>query len=201
MSLMTPELRLATEDDATGVSLIYEPIVTDTHISFETMPPSPQAMRERIQTTLERFPWLVCEENNEVAGYAYASPHKTRDAYQWSVDVTVYVHEDYRRRGVARGLYESLFAVLRLQGVTNAYAVIALPNRASVRFHESLGFERIGLYHRVGFKNGEWRDVGHWELILQSHPAHPNPLTPLADLRGTETLADAVRAGEPSIHP
>jgi phosphinothricin acetyltransferase len=107
---------------------------------------------------------LVCEYDGHILGYAYASSHKERPAYQWAVDVSVYVDEAWRRKGVASALYESLFALLDVQGLSNAYAVIALPNDQSVAFHESHGFEPVGVYTDVGYKHGEWRDVGHWEV-------------------------------------
>lgn len=124
--------------DAESVTAIYTPIVEQTHISFETHPPTIGEMAQRIQNTVERLPWLVCEYNGQITGYAYASPHKERTAYQWAVDVSVYVNEVWRRKGIASALYESLFALLDLQGLCNAYAVIALPNPQSVTFHEHM---------------------------------------------------------------
>ena len=196
---MTPTIRLATESDAGEVADIYAPIVEGTHVSFETTPPSEAEMTERIRETVTELPWLVCEHDGGVAGYAYASRHSERPAYRWGVDVSVYVREEWRRRGVARGLYESLFALLRLQGRYTAYAVVALPNPASVGLHESLGFERVGLYRDAGYKNGAWHDVGHWELSLREVETPPPPPTPLADLRGSDGWEEAVSAGEDSL--
>lgn len=196
---MTPTIRLATETDAAGVADIYAPFVERTHVSFETVPPSEAEMAERIDETVTELPWLVCELDGEIAGYAYASRHKERPAYQWGVDVSVYVDERWRRSGVARGLYESLFALLERQGLYTAYAVIALPNAASVGFHESLGFEHIGLYRNAGYKNGEWHDVGHWERSIQEVEDPPSPPTPLEELRGSEDWDETLSAGESSI--
>jgi L-amino acid N-acyltransferase YncA len=196
---MAPTIRLATEADADAIAAIYAPIVERTHISFETEPPTVEETARRVRSTLERLPWLVCERDGAVIGYATASPHAERPAYQWAVDVSVYVDEAWRRRGVASGLYESLFAVLTLQGVRNAYAVIALPNPESVAFHESHGFERIGTYSNVGYKAGTWRDVGHWERQLRELATPPSPPTPLRELRDTERYADALAAGESSL--
>lgn len=196
---MEPTIRLASEEDAEAVTAIYTPIVEQTHISFETEPPTSAEIAQRIRTTTERLPWLVCEYDGQITGYAYASPHNERPAYQWAVDVSVYVHETWRRRGIASALYESLFALLDRQGLGNAYAVIALPNPQSIAFHESTGFEKVGVYRNVGYKNGDWRDVGHWELPLRSLPTPPSPPTPLDELLDTGSYTDALRAGESSL--
>ena len=100
---MTAEIRLATPEDARGVQAIYAPIVRDTAISFELEPPTVEEMRQRIVKTLEHLPWLVCERRGDILGYVYASQHRTRPAYQWSVDVSVYVHPNARRSGVGQG--------------------------------------------------------------------------------------------------
>ena len=127
---MTAMIRLATLDDASGVQAIYAPIVRETAISFELEPPTVAEMEQRIVKTLEHLPWLVCERRGNILGYVYASQHRTRAAYQWSVDVSVYVHPNARRLGVGQALYRSLFALLALQGFYNAYAGITLPNPA-----------------------------------------------------------------------
>ena len=114
-------------------------------------------------------------------------------------DVSVYVAEGCRRRGVARGLYESLFALLARQGFYTVYAVIALPNATSVAFHEDLGFERAGLYERAGYKHGEWRDVGHWERGLRPHETPPSPPIPFCEFSNPDEVDDALRAGESTI--
>src|SRR5918996_222132 len=138
-------IRLATERDAEEIASIYAPNVTDTIISFELEPPTADEMRLRIEATLERCPWLVCEREGRVLGYAYADAHGSRAAYRWSVDVSVYVHEDARRMGLGRALYTSLFAALDLQGFYNAYAGATLPNPASVGLHEAVGFRPVGV--------------------------------------------------------
>lgn len=188
----TPRIRLATPQDASAIQAIYAPYVRDTAISFEMVPPTVIEMAERIEKGLTFFPWLVCErEQGEIIGYVYASKHRERAAYQWGVDVTVYVHAAAQRGGVGRGLYSSLFALLRLQGFYNAYAGIALPNEPSVRLHESLGFVPIGIYHQTGYKLGRWHDVGWWELALQPHTENPLPPRPLPDIL---TQSESLRA-------
>ncbi|WP_035611677.1 arsinothricin resistance N-acetyltransferase ArsN1 family B [Haloferula sp. BvORR071] len=171
-----PLIREATLADAAPIQAIYAAIVRDTVISFEIDPPTVGQMEDRMQAIQQRFPWLVCEIDDEVAGYVYASAHHERAAYQWSVNVSVYIHPDYHRRGIGRALYTSLFALLRLQGIYNAYAGITLPNPGSVGIHESMGFEPVGIYKQVGYKFGAWHDVGWWSLALR--PLDPEPAAP-----------------------
>jgi phosphinothricin acetyltransferase len=185
---MAPVIRLATEQDAAQIQAIYASIVRETAISFEFDPPTVEEMRQRIRKTLERLPWLVYEDRGAILGYVYASPHRERAAYQWSVDVSVYVRADARRSGVGRALYTSLFRLLALQGYYNAYAGISLPNPASVSLHESLGFRPVGVFQAVGYKFGKWHDVGWWQLALQDRPASPKPPVPY------QSLCEAVTA-------
>jgi phosphinothricin acetyltransferase len=159
-------IRRATPDDAAGVAAIYAPIVLDSAISFELEPPSATEMGRRIHATVETLPWLVCHEGDEPLGYAYASTHRARAAYRWSVEVSVYVAGHQRGRGVGAGLYEALLALLELQGFHRALAGITLPNPASVALHEHVGFTAVGVYREVGFKRGAWHDVGWWERPL-----------------------------------
>ncbi len=190
-----PHIRLATELDATQIAEIYAPIVRDTVISFEVEAPTADEMRHRIEYTLERFPWLVYERRGRVVGYAYAGEHSPRAAYRWSVAVSAYVHESERRKGVARALYTSLFAVLVLQGFYNAYAGITLPNPASVGLHEALGFRPVGIYRGVGYKHGAWHDVGWWQLSLQERVASPRSPAPLREVRSSEGWNAALASG------
>ena len=198
---MPPTIRLAGPHDAEGVQAIYAPIVRDTAISFEVDPPTVEDMRARIVTTLEHLPWVVCVDGGTVQGYAYASPHRTRAAYQWSVDASVYVHEHARRAGVGRALYRALFPLLTLQGFVNAYAGITLPNPASVGLHESLGFRPVGVYRAVGYKLGAWHDVGWWSFALQPPPATPEIPRDFAAVRGSAAFDTALAAGSAFLRP
>lgn len=189
------EIRLATEADAEAMLAIYTPIVLDTAISFEMEPPSVDEFQSRIRSTLVRTPWLVCEMGGNIAGYAYAGALRTRAAYQWSVEVTVYVHADYRRLGVGSAVYTSLFDCLRLQGFMNAYGGIALPNPGSVGLHERLGFSHIGTYRNVGYKLGSWHDVGWWQLELTQPETEPSPPKGLPALLDTEEFQDCLNSG------
>jgi L-amino acid N-acyltransferase YncA len=180
---MSGSVRPADERDAEGICAIYAPNVHDSPISFETEPPTIGEIARRIREALVDRPWIVLEDEGGVLGYAYAAPHRGRLAYLWSVEVSVYVAEDARRGGVGQRLYQALFDLLRQQGYYNAYAGITLPNPASVGLHESLGFEAVGVYQKVGFKMGQWHDVGWWRLALQSDWGEPKSLVPFPRLR------------------
>jgi L-amino acid N-acyltransferase YncA len=170
---VTVHIRLATAADGEAVAAIYRPVVAETAISFETALPDGAEMARRIDDTLRAHPWLVCDVDGRTVGYAYATRHRVRGAYQWSVDTSAYIAEDFRRRQAGRALYTSLFAILAAQGYFNAFAGIALPNPASVALHESMGFEPIGVYRRVGYKLNRWHDVGWWQLMIKQHEASP----------------------------
>lgn len=192
-------LRLATEADAAAIRRIYAPYVDDTAITFELDPPSTDEIRERIRDTLAEYPWLVCAVDGDVVGYAYAGPVRKREAYQWSVESSVYVDPEAHRNGVARGLYESLLALLELQGYISVYAVATLPNPASVAFHESFGFEQDAAFEKMGYKHGEWHDVGWWSLTLREHPDDPDPPLSLWAAQDRAEWDEALTAGQSSI--
>jgi L-amino acid N-acyltransferase YncA len=175
-------IRVASAADAAAILAIYAPNVIDSIVSFELAPPSVDEMANRIAATLPTHPWLVWEADGVVAGYAYASRHRERLAYQWSADVSCYVRADARGRGIGKALYGALLGALRGQGFVNAYAGIALPNAASVRLHESVGFAPIGVYPAVGFKQGAWRDVGWWHCRVGELASQPAPPRPFAGL-------------------
>ncbi|MFN8374087.1 MAG: N-acetyltransferase family protein [Anaerolineae bacterium] len=194
-------IRLATEHDAEGVLAIYTPVVLETPISFEIEPPDAEEMRGRIRKALTSHVWLVCESDaGEVLGYVYGGKIRERFAYQWSTEVTAYVHPKAYRGGVGRALYTSLFAVLRLQGYYNAFAGIAMPNDASVGLHKAVGFEYIGVYHRIGYKFGRWHDVSWWERSLQAHDTEPTTPQPVETLLDHAEWQAAVQAGLPLLH-
>jgi L-amino acid N-acyltransferase YncA len=192
---MTAHIRLALPEDAEQIAAIYAPFCTDTAVSFENVAPTASEMAERIRKITERLPWLVLDDGGRIAGYVYASPHRERAAYQWSVDVTAYVSADYRRRGVGLALYTALFRVLVLQGYFKTYAGVTLPNPASVGLHESIGFERIGEYRGDGYKLGKWHDVRWYQRSLQPERPDPPPPHPLQEVLHTAAWEQAMTAG------
>lgn len=190
---MGETIRMATERDVAAILEIYAPLVSETAVSFELEPPSAHALAERNAETQRVYPWLVLERQNGVAGYAYASSFRKRQAYDWSSEVSVYVAEPYRGQGVARALYRALLALLRLQGFARAIAGITLPNPASVAFHERFGFVFVGCFARVGFKFSQWHDVGFWQLDLGATGDAPPRLRSPESLRDDPSWVNALR--------
>jgi phosphinothricin acetyltransferase len=176
-------VRLADPDrDAAAVAAIYRPSVENGLASFEEVAPDAAEMAARIRRTLTRTPWLVADEDDAVVGYAYAGPHHERPGYRWSVSISVYVADPARGRGIGHALYDELLSILRLQGFVNVYAGITLPNPPSVALHEGIGMRRIGVYERVGFKLGAWRDVAWYGLRLADPDGAPPDPIPLPEL-------------------
>lgn len=164
--------------DAAACAAVYAPFVLSSPTSFEERAPGESEMASRITRLTASHPWLIAEQDGVLAGYAYACAHRARPAYRWSTDVSVYVREQDRHRGIGRRLYEELLRRLRVQGFRNACAGITLPNEASVALHEHLGFVAVGVYRNIGWKAGAWHDVGWWQLDLS--PAMGEPTEPSA---------------------
>ncbi len=192
---MVAKIRLATESDAAQILDIYAPVVRETAISFEWEPPSVDEIRDRMRRVLEMLPWLVCDVDGRIAGYAYASPFKTRAGYRWSCELTVYVAPEFHRCGVARALYGALLPCLAALGYHVAVAVITIPNPASVGLHESIGMRRVGTFEAIGHKFGQWLDDGVWQMELGPPPDSPAPPVPFHDLVETQVLQNALDSG------
>lgn len=193
-------IRLATAGDADAIRSIYAPYVTSTPVSFEAEPPTAAEVAERIDETMETHPWLVCERDGEILGYAKAGPLRSYAAYRWTAELTVYVDEEARRRGVATALYGSLLACLALQGFKGAYAAVTVPNPESLAFHERLGFEEVGRFPRAGYVQGDWYDV-RWLYRSIDHGDRGrdlglDPPTPLPTAVDDPRWETALRAGE-----
>lgn len=178
-------LRLAKKEDAVAILDIYAPYIKNTSITFETEVPSVASFAERIENYLKNYPWLVCEINGKIAGYAYGSKYRERTAYQWSIECSVYVDEKYWKHGVAKALYTALFEILKQQGFMNVYAVINLPNEKSVAFHERLGFIHFADFENVGYKLGKWKTVGWWQRQLNEFIEEPPAPIKFSDLHKT----------------
>ncbi len=161
--------------DAPACAAIYAPYVETTPISFEERPPEAGEMASRIERVIAGYPWLIGEAEGETVGYAYASRLQERPAYRWAAEVSVYVASEQHGRGYGQTLYEALFERLRQQRLQVAWAGITLPNEASVRLHERLGFTRIGISQRIGWKAGRWHDVSWWQMELTPAGTGPPP--------------------------
>jgi L-amino acid N-acyltransferase YncA len=167
------------ERDAAAIAAIYAPSVLSGVASFEAEPPDEGEMARRIAEGSRSYPWLVTERDGAVAGYAYGSRHRSRAAYRWTVEVTVYVDGRRQRAGAGRELYSALLPLLARQRLHLAVAGITLPNDASVALHEAVGFQPVGVYREIGYKNGGWHDVGWWQAWLRSAGEDPEePLGP-----------------------
>lgn len=193
---MQPRIRLALPTDSGAIADIYSPAVTDNATSFEVTPPDAAEMARRIESLQPLYPWLVCEEDGTLLGYAYASRHRERAGYLWSVEVSAYVHPAVQRRGIGNVLYTSLFSILALQGFRNAYAGITLPNPASEALHKAVGFTIVGVYHNIGYKHGAWQNVVWLERQLDDLVPEPPAPRPLAEVENLPAFKAVLEAGE-----
>jgi len=187
--------RLATVDDAPQIQAIYAPIVTETATSFELTVPTIEDIAGRIKKYTAQYAWLVCMDHHTVTGYAYGSLHRTRTAYQWSTEVSVYVHHAYRKRNIGRALYLTLFDVLALQGYYNAFAGVVVPNHASEALHTAVGFAPIGVYRNIGYKLGKWHDVKWFQRVLRPQDKSPVPPKPIAEFLDSDVYLHALQTG------
>ena len=152
-------------EDAEKIAEIYNFYVLNTHHTFETEAVTTDEMQKRIAEVAENYPFLIAETDGKIFGYAYAVRYKPRQAYRFSVEVSVYVKPNAKRKGIGRLLYERLFEKLDETEIHAIIAGIALPNKASIKLHENFGFEKIAHFREVGFKFGKWIDVGYWERL------------------------------------
>jgi len=179
------KIRLATPDDSAVLLDIYAPFVMDTVVSFEYETPTVVEFSSRIANITVKYPWLLCEIDGRIAGYAYASQFSQRAAYDWSVDASVYIHRDYYRKKIGAALYHCLFDLLKLQGFYSVYAVITGANQRSIDFHQSLGFKPAGFYPNVGYKFNQWQDVQWLVLPINDYSKPPQKSKSVAEIKGT----------------
>ncbi len=169
-------MRLAKPEDAAGLLDIYSYYVEETCVSFEQQTPSAEEFAERIRNISAVYPYVVYETDGKIVGYAYAARYAVRASYCYDVEVSIYVHEAYHAKGVAKKLYDAVFELLAEQGLYNAYSGITVPNEKSHRFHEKYGFEFVGVFPDAGYKHGKWRDV-EW-MAKKIRPLDENPEKP-----------------------
>ena len=170
-------IRDASEDDAAACAAIYAPYVTDTAITFKSLPPTPAEMANRIAEARRAHAWLVLTDPaGAVVGYAYGMPYKARAAYRWSAEVSVYLERGRRRTGAGRALYTALFDRLETRGYRTLVAGMTLPNEASEGLHKAMGFGPVGVHERIGWKHGRWHDVAWLQRsigVAADPPAEP----------------------------
>ena len=172
-------VRAAAPEDAEQLLEIYTPFVISedsslSNVSFELAAPDVEEFRQRIQDISKQFPYLVGEVNGQILGYVYCHPYRERLAYQWAVEVTIYLAPAGQGKGLGRLLYETMEKLLCLQGVTMAYSCITVGNDHSIKMHQALGYRLIGTFTNSGYKNGQWLDTVWLEKQLQPCPKQPD---------------------------
>ncbi len=182
------EIRPALSSDASSILDIYAPYILNTIVSFETEVPTVKDFSQRIIANGESWPWLVYESDGVIAGYAYASKHRERAAYQWCVESSVYLDEHFQQKGIATKLYQTLFGILKFQGCRNVYAGITLPNEKSIHFHEKMGFKKIADYKNIGYKFNRWNTVRWYELQLNDYSNAPASFIKWKDIEPEDRL-------------
>jgi phosphinothricin acetyltransferase len=203
MTNKTPvAIRMAQPADAQAIADIYAPYVTDTAITFVSTVPTTEEIRRKMLDIERRYPYLVCAIGEAVVGFAYANRLRPHEAYRWNAELSVYIAPNHQGRGIATALYTALFQILKAQGFCNLYAVITLPNDASVALHKHFGFKELAVHRADGYKLGAWRDV-LWMLYRVEGAADPEthgPPVRLPELRPNEVetalrMASALLSG------
>lgn len=193
---MNATIRIAEQRDVPGILEIYTPFILHTAVTFEEIVPDELSFWKRIQDIMEELPFLVCEIDDRIAGYAYASAYRSRASYRWSKEVSVYVHPDFHRRKVAHALYSSLHEMVRFQGIANLLAIITMPNESSVAFHEFFGYRKCAEFSKVGYKLNQWQNVGWFELFIQDEKVAPkDQILRLSQIIGLPVFQEAIHNG------
>ncbi len=192
-------IRPATVEDAADILSIYANYIRETTVTFETEVPSVEEFGERIEKVLLSYPWLVCEVNGVVAGYAYASKHGERAAYKWSVDLSIYISKKYQRRNIATALYKALIVLLQRQGYVMGYAGVSVPNLKSEEFHKRFGFQEVGTFENAGYKLGEWRGVKWFAIQLSECLKDPQLPMMLQEAVDDNALKEVLREAAKNI--
>lgn len=169
-------IRIASPSDAPELLAIYAPYITKTAISFEYDVPSVEEFADRIRTTLEKYPYLAAESDGHIVGYCYVSILHGRQAYDWSVETSIYVDQNCKRMGIGKKLHDALEQALSAMGILNLYACIAFPigenpylTEDSVHFHEHLGYTHTAHFHKCGYKFNRWYDIVWMEKTIGKH--------------------------------
>lgn len=178
--------RFARPSDGPAVLAVYEPYIRNTAITFEYQVPSPEEFSRRISSIIKRYPYLACEENGMILGYAYASSYRSRAAFQWDVEVSIYLRPEAQGKGVAKGLYRRLLPMLEALGYRNVYASIVPPNPQSIGLHKHFGFKETALFEKTGYKLGQWWDLLWMVLRMNDSDQPPAPPRSVGELENAE---------------
>lgn len=181
----TINIRIATVADAKEILAIYTPYILKTSITFEYDVPSLTEFEERITNTLIKYPYLVALLENKIVGYAYASSFKSRAAYNWSVETSIYIDETKKGMGIGKLLYQELEQILQKQNICNLCSCITYPNPQSIGFHANFGYKKVALFTKSGYKFNEWHDMVWMEKFINEHDASPSPFIPFSILDHT----------------
>ena len=175
------KIRLAVLEDSGALRNLYAQYI-DTPVTFEYVLPTQIEFAGRMQSSMEQYPYLVCEEAGRIVGYAYAHRYMERAAYQWNAELSIYLDKNFTSRGLGKKLYAALIELLKLQGIKTVYAGVTLPNVKSEGLHRALGFQQLGIYHHTGYKCGKWHDVAWFAKSISSCERQPEPVTPFSSV-------------------
>ena len=189
------KFRKAELKDAESILSIYKYYVEKTAITFEWINPSVEEFRSRMEKTLKKYPYIVVEQNGEIVGYAYTGSFIGREAYDWSVETTIYLKENIRGKGLGRKLYQLIENISKAQNIINLYACIGYPEeddeyltKNSAQFHEHLGFKLKGKFEKCGYKFNRWYHVIWMGKIINEFKNKPNPVIPFPQLSSKTLL-------------
>ena len=174
-------IRFAKISDAQSLLEIYSQYI-ESAITFEYVIPSKLELEKRIENIIEMYPYLVYEKDGKIFGYAYARKYMERAAYQWNVEISIYLDKSILSKGFGKKLCAVLIEILKLQGVKTVYSLITSPNVKSEKMHLSLGFKGVGMYHKAGYKNGGWYDVAIYEKKIGDYSANPRPVISIKEI-------------------
>ena len=178
--------RFAESSDARDISEIYGYYVTNTAISFECTPPSAEDFARRITETMPRYPFIVCEADGKVVGYASAHSYRSFAAYAWGAELSIYLSKDFHSIGLGKALYGALIELLKMMNFQTVYGIVAYPNPESERLHKSMGFRYSGSMQKAGFKLGRWYDITNYELAIGEYPQQLEPTLSVVELNASE---------------
>lgn len=179
-------VRMAALMDAPDIYAIYEPYILNTAITFEYTPVFLEEFRLRMKRVLEQFPWLVCERDGRIVGYAYCASFKERAAFDWDCECSVYIDEKEHRKGIASILYERMLELVKKQGYYTVYALITNSHESSIAFHKRFGFTEVGVYEKTGYKFDQWWDLLVMEKRLRSFEGKPEKPKAIYEIIGNE---------------